>query len=463
MHQDVRGLDVTTTSPKAVAHLDRAVADYLNYGTSASAEVKAALAEDPSCVLAQCYRGYLLMMLENPAVFPKLRHTLAELEQAGGDITERERLHLSALKAWVKGDLMNACLAWEQVLNQWPQDLMALKLHHTMAFYTGRNNVLRAVVAGALGAWDEATPGYSHVQGMYAYALEECGAYADAERWGRAAVEGNPEDLWAIHSVAHVMEMQGRFDEGADWLDYSRDDWANKNFFKAHVWWHRGLFHIVAENYDRALRVFDEDLSSLNSETYIDVSNQAAFLKRLQIAGVDVGNRWDLLAEHSATRIHDHILPFRDAHFCLALAAKGRFDTAREQIQSMAVFAKDGESWNARTTQAVLIPLCEAMIAYEGGDHAKACDILWPMRNELAPIGGSLAQRDLFAQILIDAAVRAGRLPMARNLLSERVALFPRGRRGWREYGKVLADLGELDLAAKAHRSAETLSSPAAA
>ena len=95
---------------------------------------------------------------------------------------------------------------------------MALKLHHTMSFYAGRSQVMRAVVAGVLGEWDDSVPGYGCVQGMYAYALEECGAYADAERWGRQAVERNPGDLWAIHSVAHVLEMQGRSAEGVKWL-----------------------------------------------------------------------------------------------------------------------------------------------------------------------------------------------------------------------------------------------------
>lgn len=454
IHHDVRGLPVAAESEEAVRSLDAAVADFLDYGTGTGAHVKAALAADPDCALAQVYRGYLLMMLENRAVFPKVRQVLDGLEAIEEDLDPRARLHLSALRAWVAGDLMNACLSWERILDTWPRDLMALKLHHTMAFYTGRSHVLRAVVSAVIGEWDRDTPGYWNVEGMYAYALEECGAYAEAERRGRAASEANPGDLWAIHSVAHVMEMQGRSDEGARWLAYSREDWADKNFFKAHVWWHRALFHVAAEDYGRALETFDDELSSLNSDTYIDVSNQAALLKRLEIAGVDVGNRWDLLAEHAATRIEDHILPFRDAHFCLALAAHGDFEVARRQIESLHVFARSGGGWTAETTRALLIPLCEAMIAYEAGDFGKACNVLWPIRNELAPIGGSLAQRDLFAQILIDAAMKAGRHGMARNLLSERVARFPGARRSWREYAAVLDALGEGDRAARARARA---------
>ena len=461
MQQDIRGLEVTTASATAVSHLDNAVADYLDYGQNASSEVKAALEADPDCALAQCYRGYLLMMLENRAVFPKIQQALDNLANIPDGLNRREKLHAEALQAWVKGDLMNACLSWEAILNEWPRDVMALKLHHTMAFYTGRSHVLRSVVAGVLGEWDADMPGYSNVQGMYAYALEECGEYAEAERWGREASARNPGDLWAIHSVAHVLEMQGRYAEGSKWLDYPAEHWAKKNFFKAHVWWHNALFSLAQEDFGKALNIFDSELSSVNSDKYVDVSNQAALLKRLEIAGVDVGERWDALAAHSETRIHDHILPFRDAHFCLALAADGRVDMARKQIDSLFVFAREGDGWTAETTKSILIPLCEAMIAYESGEYGKACDILWPIRNELSPIGGSLAQRDLFTQILIDAAVRGKRLGMARNLLSERVARFPGARRNWAEYAGVLADLGEDSRAASARKHAEAIAAGA--
>ncbi|NNF76741.1 MAG: tetratricopeptide repeat protein [Rhizobiales bacterium] len=458
MQHDIRGLDLSTSSAEVARHLDGAVADFLDYGQTASAQVKAALEEDPECALAQCYRGYLLMMLENRAVFPKIQQALDSLSSASDRMTRREQLHVDALQAWVKGDLMTACLAWEAILNEWPKDLMALKLHHTMAFYTGRSHVLRAVVAGVLGAWDEDTPGYSHVQGMYAYSLEECGEYAEAERWGRAATEGNGGDLWAIHSVAHVMEMQGRYAEGSRWLGDREGQWEKKNFFKAHLWWHNGLFAVAQEDFDKALRILDDQMCSVNSDKYVDVSNQAALLKRIEIAGIDIGDRWDGLAAYSATRIKDHILPFRDAHFCLALAAGGKADVAREQINSLFAFARDGEGWTAESTRNILIPLCEAMIAYEGGEHAKACDILWPIRNELSPIGGSLAQRDLFTQILIDAATRGGRLGVARSLLSERVVRFPEARRNWTDYARVLADLGEGDQAAAAQARADIMS-----
>ena len=241
MQVDCRGLALTTSSAGAAKHIDQAVTAFLDYRTTASAHVKSALEQDPAFVLALCFRGYFLLMLENKAVLPKVKQTLDEIRPHLEAATLRERLHVQALEAWAAGDIMRACFHWEQILMDSPLDLLALKLHHTMTFYTGRSQVMRSVVSSVLGEWNDTVPEYGCVQGMYAYALEECGAYDEAERWGRQAVERNPGDLWAIHSVAHVLEMQGRSAEGVKWLDYTPEQWSHKNPFKAHIWWHAGI------------------------------------------------------------------------------------------------------------------------------------------------------------------------------------------------------------------------------
>jgi tetratricopeptide (TPR) repeat protein len=455
MQVDRRGLALTTSSAEAAKHVDQAVSVFLDYGTTASSHVKSALEKDPAFVLALCFRGYFLLMLENKAILPKVKQTLDDIAPHLETATTRERLHVKALEAWAAGDIMGACLHWEEILTDSPLDLLALKLHHTMTFYTGRSQVMRSVVSGVLGEWNDTVPEYGCVQGMYAYALEECGAYDEAERWGRQAVEKNPGDLWAIHSVAHVLEMQGRSAEGVKWLDFKPEQWAHKNPFKAHLWWHAALFFLAQGADDRALDVYDRALLSVNSESYVDVSNQAALLKRIEMGGVDVGDRWKALAEHSEKRIHDHMLPFRDAHFCLALAANGNFEAARRHIESMTAFAVQGRGWRAEATRDVLIPLCEGMIAYEAGDYDKAIDLLWPRRHDIVRIGGSHAQRDLFAQIMCDAAVHSSKRCVARSLLSERVLSRKSRKRNWEVYSEVLAELGETERAAAARKQGE--------
>jgi hypothetical protein len=64
-----------------------------------------------------------------------------------------------------------------------------------------------------------------------------------------------------------------------------------------------------------------------------------------------------------------------------------------------------------------------------------------PIRYQIRRIGGSNAQRDLFNQTLIAAAINADRLPLARALLAERVSLKPNSRTARKLYDEVVARL----------------------
>ena len=94
MQVDSRGLELTTSSEGAAKNIDQAVTDYLDYRMTASGHVKAALEQDPAFALAQCFRGYFLLMLENKAVLPKVQQTLDEIRPNLAAATRRERWHV---------------------------------------------------------------------------------------------------------------------------------------------------------------------------------------------------------------------------------------------------------------------------------------------------------------------------------------------------------------------------------
>ena len=105
----------------------------------------------------------------------------------------------------------------------------------------------------------------------------------------------------------------------------------------------------------------------------------------------------------------------------------------------------------------VTIPLCEALRAYGQGDFDGTVERLLPLRHDLVRIGGSHAQRDVFLQFLAEAAIRSGRLKLARALLAERTVHKANSRGTWTKYAAVLERLGEPDGAAAARDRAGAL------
>ena len=58
--------------------------------------------------------------------------------------------------------------------------------------------------------------------------------YPEAEAAALRALAIQPKDGWAVHAAVHVMEMQGRIDEGIAFLSSREADWAPGNGFAYH-------------------------------------------------------------------------------------------------------------------------------------------------------------------------------------------------------------------------------------
>ncbi|MCP4303388.1 MAG: tetratricopeptide repeat protein, partial [bacterium] len=187
--------------------------------------------------------------------------------------TARERLHIRALKAWAEGDWLNAQRVWDAILTDHPLDLLALRVQHFNAIFLGQPDYLRSTITRALGDWDDAIPGAGFVYGMTCMGLEETGDFERAEGVGRRGAELEPDDLWSVHSVAHVMEAQGRLDEGIDWMVRPDAFWDGRGPMRHHLWWHEVLFLYEAGAYDQVVDYYDTRLFAPEKPTYMEMSN----------------------------------------------------------------------------------------------------------------------------------------------------------------------------------------------
>lgn len=433
MPTDAFGLTLTATDAFAVRRLDEGVQQLLVLRNDPLAAAEAAAAADPGLVMAHVLKGVLCVLGTEKSLLPDARAALeAARAAARGSALPRERLHLDALAAWLDGRLVSACAAWEAILVDHPCDALAMFAAHQGDFFLGQSSELRDRVARRLADVPRGSALEGHYLGMHAFGLEETGAYVAAEEAGRRAVERDARDAWAVHAVAHVLEMSGRVDEGIAWLTSTTDGWATDNFFAVHNWWHLALYHLDRGDHEAVLRLYDERIRGTGSTVILDMLDASALLWRLWLHGVDVGSRWAPLAEAWAPRVDDGWYAFNDTHAMMAFAAAGRSDLATQLLAAMQ-HAAAGDGDNALMTRAVGLPVANAVQACVQGRWDEAVALLLPVKAIAARGGGSHAQRDLIAQTLAVAAERAGRRSLARALLNERLALKPGSaqNRGW--------------------------------
>ncbi len=162
-----------------------------------------------------------------------------------------------------------------------------------------------------------------------------------------------------------------------------------------------------------------------------DQIGAVSLLARLELAGVDVGARWQDVADHIALRLDDQVLPFLDLQYLYGLARAGRpqAQTLLHNIERRgADDAANGRAADA-IWQQVAVPAAHGLLAHAQGRHAQAIDALGLALPRLLQIGGSHAQRDLFEQIYLDALMRAGRWNAAQQSLQPRCNQQPQSLR----------------------------------
>jgi tetratricopeptide (TPR) repeat protein len=445
MPHDLHGLPITT-SAEAGAAFDRTVRAYLKYRVNAPEHLKDTLAVDAGFGLAHCLKGYFAMLSYKQANVPRAVQAARAARERTVKATARERAHVDALDAWIAGDLDRMLALWEAILAEHPTDVLALRLAHFNNFWLGRPRAMAASVERVLPKWGRDLPGYGTLLSCRAFALEECGDYAGAEPAGRAAIEIDPGDVWGTHAVAHIMEMQGRHQEGIAWLDQLERHWVGGNNLLHHLWWHRALFHLergetaeVLALYDRRFRDLASPLTQAQPDLYIDVQNAASMLFRLERRGIDVGDRWSEIADKAQERIGDCLSAFTLPHWMMALAATGRDEAAARLLETMRAFGR-GKETVAPIVRDIAGPICEAVLAHRRGEPAQAVALMRPVLGEMYRLGGSHAQQDVLEQLFLDAAVKAELADDVRLLLgrvSARHPVPPQERVGYADAAKL--------------------------
>ncbi len=405
----------TTSSAAAMPGINDFAEGFVSYQTRAVNVLETA-DNHPDSALANIYAGMLWMFLERPEAPEKSIPYALRAERAGG-LNARERGMLALLQAWQRYDHQQVLAIGTQLCSEYPRDLALLKVVQYHAFNAGNAALMLRLALAA-------EPHNAHLAAMHsmvAFGHEQSHHIAEAELAAHRALAIDPHEPWAHHALAHVHLGRGTSREGLALLSASSPSWEGLNSFMfTHNWWHVALFEIARGEVDTALQIHDERCWGVQPDYSQDQIGAVSLLARLELAAVDVGDRWQQLLPFLETRQDDVIQPFLSLQYLYGLARAGSpltgelLNLVRAQAETPVV-AQDRELW-----RDVAIPAAEGMVAHARGEHDRAAQELASVRHELWRIGGSHAQRDLFEQVLLDARLRAGDWSAARKTLEHR-------------------------------------------
>lgn len=412
---DYRGHRLSSVNQAAVDACNAGVESYILSRVDAMANLDSAIGADNSFALPKLVKAWMLHASRNTAVANTI-HSLVDDAEACIDVSNnRDRDYLLALQYARCGRGIEAATVLEALLDRYPTDLLGHRLVQYELFWNGRANWMREIIERAAPHWSDNVAGYSAFLAARAFSNEEAGCYAEAERYALQAIEIDDASIWGAHTIAHVLLMQGRIDEGATRLESLSGNWSAANQMRHHLWWHlclflleRGEHQLILELLTTKIRNPDSPLVKAAPDATIDLQNVASILLRLELRGVDVAEYWPVIAEVCAGRVHNHANALGNAHDMMVLAATGQMDQAELLMQSMREYAETGDGSLYTSYKAAGVATCAAVLAHRQGDYAGVVEALSPVRHDLPLLGGSHAQREIFYQILVDAAYRLG-------------------------------------------------------
>lgn len=441
---DLFGLELSTNQPKAVNSWNKAVLAFLAHASDTPFHLDNALDKSDFFPMVHLAKGYFGMLMGRRELVrgSTEEYLLAKRQFQDFNITERENFYLQGLEYLISGKFTNTVKQLNNLLERFPEDGFAAKLIHSIQFILGDSMGMRTTLESIIGSYTEDNPSRGYIHGCYAFALEETGEYERAESNGKKAVEITSNDAWGLHAVAHVYDMTARDDEGIQWLQSRSDSWEHCNNFRYHCWWHLALLYLDRGEFERVLELYDNEVRIDKTDDYRDIANGASLLTRLELEGVDVGSRWEELADFSENRTDDNCIIFADVHYSLSLLADNRTSAVEKLNTQLSDLAKGNNIDMAGIAKDVGLPIINGLKSFYDRNYNRSFRELVKVGPKVQKIGGSHAQRDVFDRLTIESAIHSGHANVALDLLKDRY----KKRGGWDGYGKKRTALVEKML-----------------
>lgn len=298
--------------------------------------------------------------------------------------------HVAALETLARGDFTEAAVRWAEI-GVTGADLAAVRFAHDVFLHVGD---ARRRIDSERAAWAvfDGHPDRHVLEGMLAFSYNEVGDHTRAEEHGRAALDQDSLDLWARHALAHVYEEND--DSGATMalLRDTTDVWADQDLLATHVWWHLALRLLATGAIDDVLAIADEmTAGQLGTFGLCDLTS---LLWRAELAGHDVGPRWDAVADRWDVVFERHTCGFIDLHAAIGYLRRPDHPGAPRWFDGLDARPRtEGEI--DEIFDEVAAPLIGAFRARATGDTATFGDTVDRLGHDMARIGGSNAQRAL--------------------------------------------------------------------
>ncbi|QDW42190.1 tetratricopeptide repeat protein [Bradyrhizobium sp. KBS0727] len=391
----------------------------------AEAAFDRAIAQDPGFALAHIARARLHQLNMEAG---EARAMAARARELAAGATSREIGHIEIMSAVIEGKPKLAVSGAEAHLEEYPRDALVLSLllgAFGLYAFSGRadHDAAKLAICARNAThygedwWFTSYLGWSHT---------EAGNLREGRALSERAVALRSANANAAHGLSHAMFEQGDMEAGRQFLSQWMPAHERQSFLHGHLAWHVALTALDGGDTGGALAIYEQHIKPAG-RPYPPLNiftDGASLLWRLSLAGqTGLEPHWRDMAAYGEKYFPQAGAHFADVHYALAGAMVGS-----DALDARMAQLEDREAAGRLAPGRSAIELCRGIKAFADGDNEDAIRRLEPAISELARIGGSHAQRELWEDTLIVACLRAGRGDKAARHISARLDRRPSAR-----------------------------------
>lgn len=415
--KDKNNLSITASSEATIRNLE--IFEESLLGSLNTVDDIFIIAEnDKQCPLAQIYSALLHISSSTNLGYIKAEKYLNVALELFQYTTPREQAIIESTKLWFFKKRHLSASILDQILTEYPTDIISAKWAQLLYFEIGSSaGILKAPLKVAKSFENNA-----HIHGMLAYGYEECYLLEKAEKSVNKALKIQPSEPWAHHAMAHICESKNAIDYGLSFMyEYSHTWEKFTPFITTHNWWHLSLFMIDLGQEHKVLDLFDSYVWNKDKNCIYEQINAISLLYRLERIGIDVGTRWNKVAEYAEQYSDENISIFLNFHilYILKKVDNKKYLNLSKNMTSL----NENYSIEKYKTSKKLAKSIEFLL---DNNYKKSIQYIEEINFNIQEIGGSHAQRDIINLFYIDSLIGGKKWEEAQQMLSKRHFLRPK-------------------------------------
>ncbi len=445
------GLPISTSSSAAADHYLEGLDLLLSQNFGPEERFQQSIEADEGFAMAHAGMAWVAMMRGTAS---EAKEGIANAQSLSVGISSREKADIEAIDLWINNKGIQSLGVIRDHLKEYPKDVLMLRLAQRL-FMQGCHS------AGVPNFPDELFTLCQSIAkhceddwaflGSYAFAHHETGRLDEAFKLASKSLEMYPLNAVASHSVTHVYFEKGDASSGGGFLGNWLEGFDKRASYHVHLSWHLALFELAMGRYKNALALYETDIRpSVVSKSAASLADSASLMWRLTIyGGTPPPKPWEEVRDQALPAAGNPGPPFRDAHAALAFAAAGDQEALEKTIDAIRTAAEGGNV----LVQEMTLPMIQGIAAFAEGNYGETVRLMEQPIRDLARIGGSHAQREVFEDTLLEAYIRAEQFENAEAMLTERLNRRASVRdEFW--MGRTQAGSGEVSAAASTLKEA---------